>query len=175
MRNFSTLIFILSFACCFAQHPGNGACSLQPDNKTWLSEFKKTDLGPEKIDLVINKIISDTDYFYENPEIANLEDRRVFGNIPCTEDCSIRFGLVYGKNKGFTIDLKKNPELEELMAEFNSENIHRIELNEHHEKDVYKSVGVLRSGVVMYTCNKDLKKKIKKAVKKIKKAESKKE
>ena len=173
MHNFSTLIFILFFGCCFAQHPGNGACSLQPDNKTWLSEFKKTDKGAEQIDLVINKIISDSDYFFENPEIANLDDRRVFGNVPCSEECSIRFGLIYGKNKGFTLDLKKNPELEDLMAEFNSENIYRIELNERHKKDVYKNVGVQRSGVVLYTSDKELKKKIKKAVKKIEKAQPK--
>ena len=173
MQNFTTLLIILFTSYCFAQHSGDGTCTLQPDNKTWLSAFKKADLGPQQIDLVIGKIISDTDYFIENPEIANIDDKRVFGNIPCTEKCSIRFGLVYGKSKGITLDLKKNPELEELMAEFNSDNIERIELNEHHRKDVYKTAGIKRSGVILYTSDKDLQKKIKKMVKKLAKAEAK--
>lgn len=165
MQNITTLLFIFFFGCCFGQHTEKGTCALKPDNKAWLAQFKKTDLGTEKIDLVINKIVSDTDYFVENPEIANLEDKRVFGNIPCTKKCSIRFGLVYGKNKGVKIDLEKNPEWEELMAEFTSENIDRIELNEHHAKDVYKTAGIKRSGVILYTDDKDLKKKIKRAIK----------
>ena len=173
MRKITTLILLVFTGYCFAQHPTGASCSLQPDNKTWLASFKKADEGAQQIDLVINKITADSNYFIENPEIANLDDKRVFGPIPCTQECSIRFGLVYGKNKGITLDLEKNPELEELMAEFTSENIHRIELNEHHKKDVYKSVGVQRSGVVIYTCDKELKKKIKKTVKQLAKAEAK--
>ncbi len=77
---------------------------------------------------------------------------------------------MYGKKDGLTFDLQKSPLLEDLMVEFTEENIYRMELNEHHAKDVYKSVGIKRSGIVMYTDDKELKKKIKRTLKDIEKS-----
>jgi len=170
MKYISTLLALFCVTYCFTQHSENATCTLKPENKEWLSEFKKTDLGPEQIDLVIHKITADATYFVENPEIENLEDKRVFGTLPCTQACSIRFGLVYGKGKGLTLDLNQNPELEPIMAEFTPENISRIELNEHHSKDRYKTAGIQRSGIILYTDDKELKKKIKRAIKDMRKS-----
>ena len=162
MRNATTLLFILFVTIGFAQHTERGSCYLKQESKTWLAEYKKMELGPEKIDLVINKIIADNEYFINNPQSPNL--------ITCTKKCSIRFGLMYGKKDGLTFDLQKSPLLEDLMVEFTEENIYRMELNEHHAKDVYKSVGIKRSGIVMYTDDKELKKKIKRTLKDIEKS-----
>ena len=74
-------------------------------------------------------------------------------------------GLVYSKKGGIVLDLEKNPEFIDLIPEFNAENISRIELKENHEKNIYQHNAHKRSGIVLYTDNKELKKKIKKAIK----------
>ena len=79
----------------------------------------------------------------------------------------IRFGLIYDKKKGLVLDLKKNPELEALVLEFNAENISHMDLNEYQEKDIYSPAALKRSGIVLYTEDRDLKKMIRKAIKKI--------
>ena len=79
----------------------------------------------------------------------------------------IRFGLIYDKKKGLVLDLKKNPEFEELILEFNSDNISHMDLNEYQEKDIYSQAALKRSGIVLYTEDKDLKKLIRKAIKQI--------
>lgn len=170
MKKIMLLLFFLLSGISFGQHPGPGECTLKPDNKAWIWRFKEADNRTDKIDLVVNKILADTDYFEENPEIANLDDRSVFGKIPCSSECSIRFSLVYRKNKGLTLDLKRNPELEDLILEFTSENIIRIDLNESQEKDIYKHVAPKRSGIVLYTEDNNLKKKIRKAIRNIRKS-----
>lgn len=162
---------ILLIVCCFffgislAQHPGGGECTLQPDNKAWLWKFKEAADKADKIELIVSKITSDTEYFEENPSIENLDDRSTFGTIPCATSCTIRFVLIYGKGKGIPLDIQKNPELEELILEFNGDNIQKIELNEHHERDIYKVGAAKRSGLILYTEDKMLKKKVRKVLK----------
>ncbi|PKA83746.1 hypothetical protein ATE92_1912 [Ulvibacter sp. MAR_2010_11] len=159
------MLLFLAMGVCLGQHPGNGECALHPENKAWILQYKKAESQENQIDMVVQKIIADTDYFVEHPEMANLDDRRVFGKMACTTDCSIRFALVYEKKKGLVIDLKKNPELAELILEFNSENIESIHLNEYNDKDIYSPAALKRSGIILYTSDRDLKKKIRKAVK----------
>ena len=165
MRKTTLITFLFFFGICLGQHSKTETCSLKPDNKSWLFEFKDSDDISDQTALVVNKILSDTDYFEENPEIENPDDRRVFGSTPCTKKCSIRFVLVYGKSKGLVLDVHKNPELEELIEEFSSENISKIEVNQYNERDIYKPRAVQRSGVVLYTDDKALKKKIRKTIK----------
>jgi hypothetical protein len=73
--------------------------------------------------------------------------------------------LVYSKNSGIILDLHKNPQFIDLISELNADNISRIELKENHEKNIYQHNEHRRSGILIYTDNKELKKKIKRAVK----------
>ena len=165
MQKLSTVLLLFFFGCCFSQHPGTGQCSLKPENKEWLLDYKKATDLTSQIDLVVQKIYSNTGYFEANPTPSNLDDKRVFGELPCSIKCSIRFGLVYSKKSGIVLDLKKNPEFIDLIPEFNAENISRIELKENHEKNIYQHNAHKRSGIVLYTDNKELKKKIRRAIK----------
>lgn len=161
----------LCFGMGFAQHPGGGYCTLLSENKAWFYEFGKTELLDDQIELIVNKITADTDYFVENPEIANLDDRRVMGTVPCVTNCSVRFVLVYGKGKGIVLDVKKNPEFEDLLYELSADNIKKIDLNVRHASDRYNHKSPKRSGVVLYTEDKALKKMIRRALKDIEKSE----
>ncbi len=165
MYKITPALLFLFFGISFGQHIGPGECNLQPDNKAWIWDFKEANTKESKIELITNKIINYTDYFYENPPLENLDDRSTFGEIPCTPKCAIRFVLIYGKNKGLVLNLHKNPELEDLVNEFNADNIDKIELNEHNKRDIYGHASRKRSGVVLHTDNKFLKKQIKRALK----------
>lgn len=109
--------------------------------------------------MVVNKVFWDADYFYVDPEFVET-DRNQLDVIPCSEDCSLRIGIVYGKNEGIVLDLNKNPALEELLYALSSENIQKVELNEYRENDVYGLYTDKRSGIVLYTNSKELKKMI---------------
>lgn len=165
MRKTIFILFLLVYGTSLGQHPGGGFCTLQSDNKEWSYDFSKADNLTDKVALIVDKITADTEYFEEHPEIANLDDRRVFGDLPCVTKCSIRFGLVYAKSKGIVLDLKKNPEFEDLLYELNSENIHHIDVNMHHPSDRFNLSGTKRSGIIMYTKDKHIKKMIRKAIK----------
>lgn len=165
MHKLTTILLLFFFGICFCQHPGTGQCTLKPENKDWLLKYKKAEGLDNQIDLVVQKINADNGYFEANPTPDNLNDKRVFGELPCSNKCSIRFGLMYSKRDGIVLDLAKNPEFQDLLTEFTAENISRIELNESHDKDIYSLKTNKRSGIILYTDNKELKKKIKKAIK----------
>ena len=165
MRTLTFVLLLFFSGISFGQHPGIGKCSLKSENKDWLLAFKKTEKLPSQIDLVIERIYSTTNYFNEHPPVENSNDKRVFGALPCSTDCSILFGLVYSRKSGIILDLKKNPQFIDLISELNAENISRIELKENHEKNIYQHNEHRRSGILIYTDNKELKKKIKRALK----------
>jgi hypothetical protein len=165
MKKLTTILLLFFFGISFGQHPGTGQCTLKPENKDWLLEYKKAKGLDYQIDLIVQKINADNGYFEANPAPDNLNDKRVFGALPCSNTCAIRFGLMYSKRDGIVLDLTKNPEFQDLLSEFNADNISRIELNESHDKDIYKHKTHKRSGIVLYTSDKELKKKIKKAIK----------
>lgn len=162
MRKLIILLFLLNLGMGYSQHSETAICTLQPDNTDWMWELKKADDRETKIELVVDKIRKDGDYFELHPPVENADDRRVFGDLPCTTVCSIRFVLVYGKSKGLVLDLKKNPLLEDLINSFTSQNIDKIELNKQHRRDIYKPKAQKRSGVVLYTEDKELKKMVRK-------------
>lgn len=171
MQKFLLAIFLLCFGIGYSQHPGGGYCELESQNKTWFYQFKKAEDMETKVDMVKDKILSDLLYFEENPEIANLDDRRVMGPLPCVTACSIRFGIVYSKSKGLKLDLQKNPELEDLVFELNSDNVDRIELKVQHRANRYSHGGATkRSGVLIYTEDKELKKMIRRAIRDMEKS-----
>ncbi len=160
MRKITFILFLLFCGLSFGQTSSSGNCPLEAKNKAWVTEFKSVQDRADQVDLVVRKIIADGYDFDENLDTADLNSKITVDKSANTENCSIRFGLVYGNNKGFIIDLKRDPDLEELIMDFTSENIDKIDLNEYHEKDIYKAVDIKRYGVVMYTDNKEIKKKI---------------
>lgn len=164
-RIFSLLVFFLAIGLCFSQHGGATACELQQFNKAWILKFKDAPNKAEQVQLVVSKMIADTDYFNERNIESDAVESGISDQELCTTSCSIRFGLLYSKSKGLTLDLIKNPTFEDLIFEFNDENINRIELNEYREKDIYSANGVKRTGIILYTDNKDLQKIIKKTLK----------
>lgn len=166
--------FILSFMIpllSWAQHGEDVFCDLESDSKTWAFQYKKAIDLEEELYMVVDKILADTDYLRENPPIENPEDRRVMGPLPCTHECSMRFGVVYDKREGMVLDLVKYPALEDLLYEFTADNIDRIDLNEYQENDIYKHAADKRSGIVIYTSDEALQKKIRTTLKDIAKAE----
>ncbi|RMA58615.1 hypothetical protein [Ulvibacter antarcticus] len=150
---------------CFSQHTETQFCTLQSENEAWLSVIKAIEDVSQQVDLVIDKVLADNHYFITHPEIEDTNDKRIFGTLPCTTDCSIRFGLIYGKNKGMVLDPQTYPNLEILLLEFNSENIEQIKVKERYDNDIYSYSSGMRSGIVLYTNDKELKKKIRRFLK----------
>lgn len=165
MHKITLLLSFLFLGICFGQDSNLGECALQRENKTWISEYKLLDNRADQIDFVVRKIIADAYYFSENLQTASIGDSKVLEQNSCDPKDFIRFGLLYDNNKGLILDLKKNPDLEELISDFNSENISSIELKEYEEKDIYRKFDSRRYGVVIYTEDRDLKKKIRKTLK----------
>jgi hypothetical protein len=162
-------IFLTTFIT-YAQHPGGGECHFKSTNKDWISQFKKAENRTAKLEMITSKIMEDAVYFEENPPLEHSDDMRVMGTIPCSKKCTIRFGLMYDLNKGMLLDMHKNPEIEDLLLDLTSKNIPKIELNEVHARDIYKKVANKRSGVVLYTKDRDLKKRIRRVKREIEKA-----
>ncbi len=169
MKNLLFLITLLCVSALMAQHPGSGDCNLGSANKTWISKFKKSNTLSDQLNLIYSKMISDSEYLIEHPEITNLDDKRVMGPIPCGTSCTIRFGILYDDKRGLVLDINKNPELEDLILEFTMDNIESIELNELKKRDIYQHVSQKRTGVVLYSNDKELKRRIKKVVKQLQK------
>lgn len=169
MKKLLLLITCIYGSSLLGQHQGPGDCSLHATNKVWISKFKKTNTLDDQLNLIYTKLIEDSEYLLQNPEIANLDDKRVFGPIPCGTSCTIRFGILYDDKRGLVLDINKNPELEDLILEFTSDNIRSIELNELKKRNIYQHVAQKRSGVVLYTNDKELKKRIRKVVKQLQK------
>ena len=167
MQKITFILFLVFYGFGFAQHSDTDICNLNNDNRAWFLEMRKTNDLPTQVDLTVNKLVADAQYLGVNNESADLGEQAVFEVNNCNTNCSIRFVLIYAKSKGLVLDLKKNPELEELILQFNASNIDRIELNEYYEKDIYKANVKKRSGVVIYTEDKEIKKLVKKALKDI--------
>lgn len=171
MKKVIFLVVFLVAGLAFGQHGDDAFCDRGSDNSTWAYQYKKAVDLDDEIAMVVDKLLSDSDYLRINPEITSAEDLELFGNPPCTAVCTFRVGIVYDKRQGLVLDLQKHPELEDLLYEFTAENIDRIDLNEYHENDIYKHAADTRSGIVLYTSDKDLKKKIRTALRDIAKAE----
>ncbi|MBZ0327163.1 MAG: hypothetical protein K8F54_06120 [Altibacter sp.] len=167
MKQITFILCLLCFGIGLAQHTGKGECAFQPDNKAWILKYKNTETKEDKVQLVIDKIILDGYTVIESSDSADIDGTKSFDKNSCSPKCMIRFGLIYDKKKGLVLDLKKNPELEALVLEFNAENISHMDLNEYQEKDIYSPAALKRSGIVLYTEDRDLKKMIRKAIKKI--------
>ena len=89
MYKITPVLLFLFFGMSFGQHVGSGGCNLQSTNKAWVWDFKEAADKEAKIELITNKIITDTDYFVAHPPIENLDDRSSFGKIPCSPKCAI--------------------------------------------------------------------------------------
>ena len=165
MQKITFLLIFLFFGTSFGQHTGSGDCILQPNNKAWVKKFKQADTQEAQIELIVGKIIGDAYFLEKNLELAANDNGNIYENNSCTANCSFRFGLVYSNKKGIILNLKKNPEFEDLIFEFTAGNINSIDLNEYQEKDLYNPAALQRYGIVLYTEDKELKKKIKKAIK----------
>lgn len=164
--------FLIFSSICFAQHPGPGDCALKPDNKQWILNFKDASDLASKLDLLKMKLSQDASYFEEHPPLENLNDRSVFGSIPCNEKCTLRFVLMYGNRKALSIDLHDQPALQNIVDSFSAEAIDRIEINEKRDRNIYDHTNKTRTGIILYTQDKSLIKTIKQTLKEIKKAES---
>ncbi len=170
MKKITLLICMIFASYCFAQHPGSGDCSLQPENKQWLLSFKEADDTEAKLELITNKLTQDSTYFDAHPPLGNLSDRSVFGSIPCNEKCTLRFVLMYGKHKALSLDLHDEPALQNILDAFTPESVQRIEIKEKRERDIYGHHKKSRSGIVIYTEDKALVKTVKRTLREIKKA-----
>jgi len=171
MKPLFIFLFLIIGTSALAQHKGTGECEMKPGNTDWLWKFKDTDQKEEKLSLIVDKILDDSDYLTALPTDGNADDKRVFGNPECTDKCTMRFVLIYGNTRGLVLDVAKHPQLEEVLAEFTPENISNIELNEKHERNIYGVASEKRSGVILHTEDRQLRKKIKRTLRDIEKAE----
>ena len=156
MRKLLLISILLSSFVLFGQSTDCEQCELYPITKKWISKFKRTEGLDAKILMVVNKVFYDGDYFYRDPELYEEPDPTLLDAEPCGEECSLRIGLIYGKREGIVLDVNKYPGLQDVLLELSSENIDRVELKEYEENDIYGHVTDKRSGVVLYTSSKDL-------------------
>lgn len=165
------ILFLFIGATIMAQHKGSGECEMKPGNTDWLWKFKDAEQKERQLTLIVDKILDDSYYLTSLPSNENEDDKRVFGNPNCTDTCTMRFVLIYGNSRGLVLDLAKYPQLEEVLDEFTPENISNIELNEKHERNIYGVASEKRSGVILHTEDKQLRKKIRRTLRDIEKAE----
>ena len=174
MKTIVFFLFLSIGATVFSQHKGKGECAMKPGNTDWLWDFKDASQKDQKLMLIVNKITEDSQFLgglAEDDE--NAADKRVFGSSSCTDTCAMRFVLIYGNSRGLVLDLAKHPQLEEVLAEFTPENISKIELNEKHERNIYGVASKQRSGIILHTEDKQLRKKVRRTLREIEKAEDK--
>lgn len=141
---------------------------LHEKNQNWLNLITNENQNSKKIELIEEKINSDTVYKKYIPELKihgssiNLEHINSKGNL-----CGIKilFVIEYGKRKNIHIDLNENPEYYKILQNIDSENVSIWILNPQQGLAVYGTSG--SSGVIyMKTKDKNLKNIIKSTIKK---------
>ncbi len=160
MKKLLLIVLVILSQGLFAQHKTEGECKLKLDNKDWLWDFKEAEQKEEKLTLIVDKIIEDSNYLASTTYISDIENEPDFNTSSCADKCAMRFVLIYGNTSGLILDLVKYPHLEAILAEFTSENISKIELNEKYDHNIYGVAAKERSGIVLRTDDKNLKKKV---------------
>lgn len=169
MKKLLFILLLIVSQVLFAQHEGAGECKFKLGNSEWLGDFKNSEQKDEKLTLIVNKIIEDANYLSSTSFVGDIDDTPEFDSSTCTDKCTIRFVLIYGNARGLILDLAKHPHLEEVLAVFTSENISKIELNEKHDRDIYGVTAKKRSGIILHTDDKELKKKVRRTLRDIEK------
>ncbi len=167
MRNITLCIFLFfCYTFSFGQNNAYAECPLQNDNEVWIQSFKKATSDEERLELIVEKIQRDASFVQENSETADASE-----NVTLAKDnahdcqCAIRFGLVYSnKKRGLVLDLNKYPYLEEVVLDLTLAHIEAIDFNEFQDKKLYRYGSELRSGVTIFSDDKDLRKKIRKTL-----------
>ncbi|MDC7993971.1 hypothetical protein [Altibacter sp. HG106] len=164
---------ITLFICClflfgnaFTQTEIATKCPLQNDNDQWIESFKGATSDEERMELIVDKIQRDAMFVQETSEIAETS-----GTVTLAPEnshdcqCAIRFGLVYSnKKRGLVLDLNKYPYLEDVVVDLTMANIESIDFNEFQDKKLYRYGTELRSGVTIFSDDKELRKKIRKTL-----------
>jgi hypothetical protein len=159
-------LFLLILQTTFSQEKVTDTCNLQIDNNNWRKSFERTISKEEKLNLIKEKIASDSKYSEYRPRVilkdtptlnASVVDE--LGNI-----CGVKiiFSLVYNDIRYINLDLNKHPEYLKIVNNLGQNNINEI-LCFFDEKamSLYGIYG--QSGVIyIKTDNKELIKLIKK-------------
>ncbi len=127
-------------------------CSFQKSNDSWIKKYKAAETKGERIDLVRDKIMNDAVYLAIQQEEATAKGMAQ-PDLCC---CPIRFGMIYGNRRGFTIDLSKQPELEALIEALDANNIDDIQLNEFERNKINRYAPDACSGVTLFSSSRDL-------------------
>ena len=170
MKHIIPLLCLCISNWCFAQHSQTNKCALKKANHSWSWEYKKTRNLDLQLELVVDKIVANANYYDRHPPIENLDDRSMFGTLPCSKSCAISVGVIYGKNKGILLDIHKYPELEEILEALNSETISQIDFNEH-RNSIYQAAVKQQPGIVLYTQDKELIKLLRRKIREIERRE----
>ena len=169
MKKLFFILLLIISQTLFAQHKGAGACKFKLSNSEWLGDFKNAEQKDEKLTLIVGKIIEDANYLSSASFVGDIEEMPNFDMSACTDKCTMRFVLIYGNTRGLILDLTKYPPLEEVLEAFTSENITKIELNEKHDRNIYGVTAKKRSGIILHTDDKELKKKVRRTLRDIEK------
>jgi hypothetical protein len=127
-------------------------CSFQKSNDAWIKTFNAAETMAERIDLVRDKIMSDAVYLTLQKEAATAQGLAE----PTLCCCPIRFGMIYGNRRGFTIDLSKQPELEALIEALSDDTIDEIQLNEFERNKIHRYAPEACSGVTLFSSSREL-------------------
>ena len=126
------LILILGFAfsgILHSQEKKDTICGLRTANEKWKLEFKKAESKSERIDLIKQKLISDSIYVETKPIINT-----VHGRINSHEDkdgnycgCKISFILAPKRKGGFyNLNLNSRPNLIDVVNSLDETNVENI-------------------------------------------------
>jgi hypothetical protein len=127
-KTFYILSFLI-FGICNSQENSSSDCQLQEENKLWIAKFSNTDSKEKRIELIKNKIISDSVYSYKQPTLVSSHGRFNSHEDNNGKDCGckITFFLTYSSTRK-TIELNLNlyPEQTVIVDSLNPNNIRRI-------------------------------------------------
>ena len=128
MKKILYILSLFALGICYSQEKQTSDCQLKVENKLWIAEFEKTDSKIERINLIKQKIQSDSIYSYSEPKIVTSHgpinyhvDRN--GN-DC--GCKILFFMQFTKKDTVDLNLNSNPELSNIVKKLESENVLQI-------------------------------------------------
>ena len=130
MKKILYIISFLVFGATFAQENKTSDCNLQSENDLWKTEYENSESNKERIELIKEKIKSDSIYSYREPKIKinhNITFINQHVDKKGTEcGCKILFILNYQKQKTIIVNLNERPELNIVVNSLNTENVEQV-------------------------------------------------
>ena len=128
MQRVIYLLFLFSAFAVYSQNSEYITCKLEKDNKLWKIQFANASTKAQRIILIKDKIISDSIYREIQPVIKTAHGPILNYEDPNGNDCGckIQFILKVIDGTWYELNLNKKPELINLLADLDSNNLENI-------------------------------------------------